>query len=62
MENTLKVSEFMKQNRAWLDTTLAQRIEIIKAVGTRTKTGKVKSCLRMQRECFNYFIANLYNK
>lgn len=62
MENTLKVSEFMKQNRAWLDTTLAQRTQIIKAVGTRTKTGKVKTSLQLQRECFNYFIANLYNK
>lgn len=62
MENTLTVNEISKQNRAWLNTTLVQRTQIIKAVGTRTKTGKVKTCLQLQRECFNYFIANIYNK
>jgi hypothetical protein len=51
----------MNQTISYNNLTPSQRLDIIKSVGTRTKTGRVKPFARLQRECFEYFVTNLYN-
>ena len=56
----IQLSDSVKQSIAFGQLTPMQRVEIINAVGTRTKGGKVKGVARLRRDCLEYFVKNIY--
>ena len=58
----MTISQSAQEWVAFGELTSMQRLSIIQAVGTRTKTGKVKSQSRLRNECMSYFVTNFFNK
>jgi len=58
----MTISQSAQEWVAFGELTSMQRLSIIQAVGSRTKTGKVKSQSRLRNECMSYFVTNFFNK